>query len=208
MNIFLNKNTEACCRFYNCIDDKFICLQEDLSIGHLFPINSNERYNELLRFGYPVCTELMNENNRFFEELSVCSDVVVWYELSSMEFCGLCFICHILKDKTDFLDAIEYIRDEKEVIKVIQRKKIDIYEYAIMWEKAIKDNCTLRTVISDKLVSVEEDYYDQYILNAMQKLHQNDLMCMYIILQIYKETGLYLSDHFISYRYKCICHSK
>ena len=76
-----------------------------------------------------------------------------------------------------------------------------------MWEHAKKDSSTLRTVLSRRLVSVEEDFYDRYLTDVMRNYPHRENLYTRTVLDIFKETNLYLSYYFIKYRYACICHS-
>lgn len=109
----------------------------------------------------------------------------VWYGSNAMEMCGFYYICNVLKDYDTDVYVVELPRlfaigDKPKQISswgmahsfeygyLVEKQRLlsmkEVVYIASLWRTLVEENAPLRAVISDRLVSVPEDFYDAIIL--------------------------------------------
>lgn len=108
-------------------------------------------------------------------------EVRIWYSRSAYSLCGLYFVCGLLRqypNKVYVVELPEY-RTYKNTIQTYQNwgeiaaeefslfleyqreiSNLEIKRYNQIWKELIEDNSPLRAVVNNRVLGVEEDFYD------------------------------------------------
>ena len=159
--------------------------------------------------------------------------IIIWAGENAHEQTGLRFVLYLLKEKTndvfiidtneaykthfgrrenDFtplnmgelsFEQLKQIYENKENIHALTQTERKTFEQ--QWEQLCSDKEVLRIWEGKKIVSVPENFYDQYIINTVKKLHQkkkhNDFIkSARIIGEVMGHLNQYVGDGFIEYR--------
>ena len=159
--------------------------------------------------------------------------IIIWAGDNAHEQTGLRFVLYLLKEKTNDIfiintnEAYKTHLNSREIdftplhmgelsseqLKQIYENKENIHAltqterktYVQQWEQLCSDKEVLRIWEGKKIVSVPENFYDQYIINTVKKLHQkkkhNDFIkSARIIGEVMGHLNQYIGDQFIEYR--------
>ncbi|MCR8853673.1 DUF1835 domain-containing protein [Lysinibacillus fusiformis] len=159
--------------------------------------------------------------------------IIIWAGENAHEQTGLRFVLYLLKGKTNDIfivntneaykthfdrTKIDFTPSHMGELSSEQLKQIYENEkngHALtqterkaleqQWEKLCEDKEVLRIWESNKIVSVPETFYDEYIINTVKKFHQkkkhNDFIkSARIIGEIVGHLNQYVGDQFIEYR--------
>ena len=159
--------------------------------------------------------------------------IIIWAGENAHEQTGLRFVLYLLKEKTNdvfIIDTNEAYKTHfgrrendftplhmgelsSEQLKQIYENKENIHAltqterktYVQQWEQLCSDKEVLRIWEGKKIVSVPENFYDQFIINTVKKLHQkkkhNDFIkSARIIGEVMGHLNQYIGDQFIEYR--------
>ena len=159
--------------------------------------------------------------------------IIIWAGDNAHEQTGLRFVLYLLKEKTNDIylidtnkaykthfdrreieftplymgelssEHLKQIYENKENIHALTQTERKIYEQ--QWEQLCSDKGVLRIWESNKIVSVPENFYDQFIINTVKKSHQkkkhNDFIkSARIIGGVIGHLNQYVGDGFIEYR--------
>lgn len=134
---------------------------------------------------YPRLKALLAEGNDSGHKKAIR----IWHSQEPYDFCGLRWLCHELRNvevEVSVIDLPEYHLRADTYIEISKgwsevpseafgdclnrQRQLTMPErrmYAMDWEKALKDNSPLRAVVSGRLLSVPEDFYDFLILRRI-----------------------------------------
>ena len=159
--------------------------------------------------------------------------IIIWAGDNAHEQTGLRFVLYLLKEKTNDIfiintnEAYKTHLNSREIdftplhmgelsseqLKQIYENKENIHAltqterktYVQQWEQLCSDKEVLRIWEGKKIVSVPENFYDQFIINTVKKLHQkkkhNDFIkSARIIGEVMGHLNQYVGDQFIEYR--------
>lgn len=173
---------------------KVICIPDDLSMGNISNIQNFYVRKPILiqifaddRFVDSICETLYQE---FFDTIDQSENITIWYTETSMELCGLLYVCWLLKNyhcniniincsrnihEIESINAV-YVSDimESNLYKFQQyQETLSIHkknEYSMLWQKLMEENGTLRIKLNNSIVTVDENTYDQLILNYIPSI--------------------------------------
>ena len=114
----------------------------------------------------------------------------IWHGANAMEKCGFLYVCNIfekydvdiysvdvpravlIKGKEKTIESVGMAKpDEIETLVKRQRKlsKEEISFFSGEWDKLVGENSLLRAFVSDKIISVSEDFYDALIMECFRE---------------------------------------
>lgn len=146
--------------------------------------------------------------------------ILICYGSNSSDITGLMYLASILKDKKENIYIINVSETEVEdgkgriyrpkAFAEIHPEKFDLFfqemkiwnetsrrEYEKSWEILTKETHTLRRLEKGKIISIDDDYYDGYILDKCPK---DFVMCARIIGEVMGHSEDFLSDSFVYWR--------
>lgn len=167
--------------------------------------------------------ELKENYNTFHDEISkidTSDTLYIWYG-SSREICGMMYTLELLKNKNlniyliDVKDTVVRrkkikfkARDTREIIPeniekyVAAKRKLDLNEYKELldrWAVLKEENSILRVIDGGKVESVNQNYFDIYILKYTPKEFRNYMRTIGDVLGRSEDT---ISDEYIFWRIK------
>lgn len=123
----------------------------------------------------------IQELERLEEFLEAGEEVRIWYSRSAYSLCGLYYVCSLLShysNKVFVVELPEY-RLYKDIVSTYQSwgeiapdqfalfidgqkelNHVEIRRYAQMWSELVADNSPLRALINNRVLGVNEDFYD------------------------------------------------
>ncbi len=167
------------------------------------------------------------------EQIPSHHPIVIWAGENAHEQTGLRFVLYLLKEKTNDIliintnEAYKTHFDRPEIDftprnmgELSSEQLKQIYEnekndhaltqterktFEQQWEQLCKEKEVLRIWEGNKIVSVPETFYDEYIINTVKKLHQkkkhNDFIkSARVIGEVIGHLNQYVGDQFIEYR--------
>lgn len=167
------------------------------------------------------------------EQIPSHHPIVIWAGENAHEQTGLRFVLYLLKEKIndifiintneaykihfdrpeiDFTprnmgelssDQLKQIYENKKAGHALTQTERKAFEQ--QWEQLCEDKEVLRIWESNKIMSVPETFYDEYIINTVKKFHQkkkhNDFIkSARIIGEVIGHLNQYVGDQFIEYR--------
>ena len=155
----------------------------DLSMGDITGEPSGQRHRDM--------------TNRAMERLAAGDSVRIWYSHNADEYCGLLWFCWKMREAGVPMDKVQavklpewyYAEDSGTMLKwkdwgevhtqyaghlaksARHLPEIFIRGCADAWEKLRQENAPLRAVVSGRVISVPEDFYDHLLYKAVDKLH-------------------------------------
>jgi hypothetical protein len=159
--------------------------------------------------------------------------IIIWAGENAHEQTGLIFVLYLLKEKAndifiintneaykthfgkpeiDFTprnmgelssEQLKQIYEHEKNGQVLTQTERKAFEQ--QWERLCEDKEVLRIWESNKITSVPENFYDEYIINTVEKLHQNKkhndfIKSARIIGEVIGHLNQYIGDQFIEYR--------
>lgn len=174
-----------------------VCFPLNLSMGDISEPFSDARAEYLqstVLIGGPDFTGIGRELMRTAREsrervLSSAEPLRIWYSRNPDELCGLCHLLTLLpKDaQISLLELPEYTVHENEVRTHTGWGEVDPYElgqfqrlerplteperryFENQWRELQKENSALRAVVNGRLVTVEADFYDGFLLRELEQ---------------------------------------
>ena len=167
------------------------------------------------------------------EQIPSHHPIIIWAGENAHEQTGLSFVLYLLKEKTNDIFVINtneaykthFDKPEidftprnmgelsyKQLIKIYEHEKngpaltqTERQAFEQQWEQLCEGKEVLRIWESNKIVSVPETFYDEYIINTVKKFHQekkhNDFIkSARIIGEVMGHLNQYIGDQFIEYR--------
>ena len=167
------------------------------------------------------------------EQIPVHHPVFIWAGENAHEQTGLRYVLYLLKEKTNDIYIIQTNKAYKAYFdrpdidftplrmgELTSKQLEQIYEneknghaltqserkaFEQQWEQLCEEHQVLRIWESDKIASVPETFYDEYIINTVKQFHQkkkhNDFIkSARIIGEIVGHLNQYVGDQFIEYR--------
>ena len=207
--------------------ESVIDLFDDLSNGPISAISEGGQRVNWLKKLYPYENEMFFDDyemsNRGFHQRisSVSSDeIYLWYGENSKEICNLMYILTLLESKSG---RIYTINVSEKVYRISKRppysirrvgemvpEKINDYallkksldydvhiQYINLWSDLIKENSNLRAIKDKRVISVQNDYFDEMILTYTSKKFAH---CARTVGEAYGKADEYISDDFIFWR--------
>ncbi len=122
----------------------------------------------------------LREWDKFLKCLEVCKDVRIWLSNRADSMCGLLHLCDFLEGRGIHIFVVECPRfipersaymhgcwemcepeNLAELVSLTRElSETEIHAYSDRWKELKKENAPLRALISDRVVSVNEDFYD------------------------------------------------
>lgn len=169
------------------------------------------------------------------EQIPSQQPIIIWAGENAHEQTGLRLVLYLLKEKTsDILiinpnEAYQTKLDTTEIDFTLRHmgelsfeQLKQIYEneknahaltqterktFVQQWEQLCQDKEVLRIWENNKIISVPETFYDEYIINTLKKFHKKDkqnefIKSARIIGEVVGHLDQYVGDHFIEYRIK------
>lgn len=172
-----NKNLKICLPLCLCIGnlDGMSCLNRNELEKYINP-NENKLFKNGLDFKY--------EYDKLMEYANKASKIRVWSShLDCDDYCLLLYICYLLKEKNISVIYTEELDWEATTLGCITEKELKILEqkehvlkemekdnFSNQWLKLINDNTELRFMINGQVISKEINYFDNDILQRLEKL--------------------------------------
>lgn len=143
-------------------------------------------------YGYGGITELGERNdnnwNTLKDKLNSGESVRIWFDDSPQALCGMFQVCTLLKDYDNpvyGMRAPKFSKDgnkyylangwasfnQRSLGNYIEEQRLmtaeEIRLYAEYWDRLVSENAPLRAVVSGYPISVEEDFYDSFLLKNL-----------------------------------------
>jgi hypothetical protein len=154
--------------------------------------------------------------DRFLKCLEICKDIRIWLSHTSESICGMLFLCNYLEDKDVniyiaecprfiperskyLLAGWEMCEPENLAEYVSVTRKInqdELHAYSEKWEKLKKENAPLRAYVDDRIISVNEDFYD-FILR--RHIPDGEFKALRLIGDSYEE-GIHIASYWLERR--------
>jgi len=169
-----------------------ICFTDDLAYGSIADISGiDQRINWFKKLPF--------EDEEFFGDLSnndfhqsICNlsgeEIYLWYGENATEMCNSMYILSMLESKIknictiDVSNMDEISNKQKFSVKYIVPEQLNAFiplkksltkevysSYMKMWLKLKRENSDLRVMRNRTVISVQEDFYDEMILNYTSK---------------------------------------
>lgn len=175
-------------------------------------INENELNEEYWR-------RAISDVQKLKESASNGESIRIWYSDAPYSICGFYYVVSLLRDEPCRLSAIklpDYQIFENGQVKeyvswgeLLPGKFFEFLKYeseishteriflADRWRKLQKENGPLRAVVNGKLVSVEEEFYDDFIRN---EIPSHDFKMGRVIGEVLGKHGLGIGDWWVAQR--------
>ncbi|NMS88569.1 DUF1835 domain-containing protein [Clostridioides difficile] len=165
--------------------NKIVVFEDDLSIGDISDVNNYELRKNIfkIRADFENNPKLLFKSN-LLEDRSLVKhrDIIIWCANNSRDLCGVYYIVSKFQDKNIKIVLIDEKKIEDGIIKysftsemspkdstfflnkaseVNFNEKLEIKN---KWNVLVKENTIFRALIGKEIKSVEETYFDKYIL--------------------------------------------
>lgn len=187
-------------------DDQLICLNDDLSIGHL----SQNRKAALNDIGIDTDPDFEKAYADFFEQimnLNKDDNPVIWTSQSPCDMAGFYAACSMINPEISEIKAV-FLKDPAAVM-ISSREEyeelrknavwISVSEYAQKYKKLKEENSILRANKNGELTSVNEEHYDDLIRKYADDKESGISRA---VLTYLNENGQLLNAEFLAYRLK------
>lgn len=208
---------------------KVICIPDDLSMGDISDIhNFYVRKPTLIqifhddRFVDNICKTLYQE---FFDTIDQFENITIWYTETSMELCGLLYVCWLLRNYHCNINIINCSRNIHEIeninaVYVSDITESNLYkfqqyqetlsihkksEYSMLWQRLMEENGALRIKFNNSIVTVDENTYDKLILNYIPSI--GSIPILSAVNEIFLKNRDILNYEFIISRIKFLINS-
>lgn len=205
--------------------ENVIALYDDLSVGPVFNIQHMSKrlkwWKDFLpQYGSEDIEELRENYNKFYKKLLAFdynTTIYFWYGNNAMELCGLMYTlrnfafninkCYIIDVSKKIYNKSQYnIRAVSE----IESKKIkDFLEYKTIlkseeyknflsnWQQLTGEKSNFRIYRNNKVENVDEDYFDNIILNSVTTDFKKVIV---IIGEVLAKSDVFVRDYYIFWR--------
>jgi hypothetical protein len=194
--------------------ENIIPFNDDLSVGDItncreYVSRKNIIHNIL--YNYEIADrdeiKIARNLNSFYQLLFKEDEFTIWYSNNPRDYCNLYFLISLLKNKKiNIIDCTNYNWVDKipsndfpsqyKMIKPLTSQ--DKIMYNNKWTKLVSDNGLLRTIITNDITTVNENYYDNLILNIVPK---NNIRVARIVGE-FIGSNPFLRDWFVVWRIK------
>ena len=177
--------------------EDILCFPLNLSMGDISDPFSDSRVDFLQSLVLidgdqfaEVGREMMNTARKSLERLrSATGPIRLWFSHQPDEFCGFCHVLTLLPEDADIrvveLPGYEVLGSEVRTytgwgdieptelgrFQALERPLGDTerWYFAGLWRELQSENGKLRAVVNGRLCSVEEDFYDSFLLRELQQ---------------------------------------
>lgn len=204
--------------------DKIIYLIDDLSTGpikDMGDIDKRVTWQKEFSKDYNILKEIEFNYNNFHNDIKNIGneDIYIWHGENSMEMCGLFYTLSLLQDRINNIHTIniseEIHSNNNTIIRHSwvgeipperltwfngKKEKLEVITYNQhigSWLKLKQINTNLRTIIDKKLISVQEDYFDEMIMYYTKDIFTS---CIKTVGSVFIHIEGYPSDAFIFWR--------
>ncbi|MFL8801717.1 MULTISPECIES: DUF3658 domain-containing protein [unclassified Clostridioides] len=165
--------------------NKIVVFEDDLSIGDISDVNNYELRKDIfkVRADFENNPKLLFKPN-LLEDRSLVKhrDIIIWCANNSRDLCGVYYIVSKFQDKNIKIALIDEKKIEEGIMKYSFTSEMspeDTYfflnkaseiefneklEIKNKWDVLVKENTIFRALIGKEIKSVEETYFDKYIL--------------------------------------------
>ncbi|MDR3585754.1 MAG: DUF3658 domain-containing protein [Desulfosporosinus sp.] len=208
-------------------EDKIIYLIDNLSNGPINDINDiSDIYKRItwqknFSIDYDFLKQIEFNYNNFHNNIEKVEneDIYIWYGESGMEMCGLFYTLSLLQDRINNIYTIniseEIHSNNNTIIKhsrvgeihpkwlkwFIDKKEkleaITFNQHINSWLILKQANINLRTIKDKKVISVQEDYFDEMIMYYTEDIFTS---CIRTVGSVFGNVESYLSDAYIFWR--------
>lgn len=165
--------------------NKIVVFEDDLSIGDISDVNNYELREDIFR----IRTDLENNPKLLFKpnlledrKLAKHRDIIIWCANNQKDLCGVYYVVSKFQDKNIKIVLIDEKKEEDCLIKYsftsemapedshfFLNKASEIgfnekLEIKNKWNVLVKENAIFRALVEEEIKSVEETYFDKYIL--------------------------------------------
>ncbi|MGX4660428.1 DUF3658 domain-containing protein [Clostridioides difficile] len=197
------------------LHNKIVLLEDDLSIGNISDANNYKLRENIFK----IRSIFENNPKLLFKpdllddrKLSKCRNVIIWCANNPKDLCGVYYVVSKFQDKNIKVVIADEKKTEDALIKYsftsemspedfpfFLDKTLEIgfnekLEFKNKWDVLVKENSIFRALINNEIKSVEETYFDKYILKNIsdkwQPLIEVVAKCMF-------EDELRVKDWFI-----------
>lgn len=201
-------------------DNKIIKFDKFLSFADLSNIDNNiiKLSEDFCNFIYPeinykfdTIESMENLNKELDDAIKRNSKVRIWSTHQEIEsYLTFIYVCNYLfncncdiyvtfsdeYDKDCYSPSCMNEPELKELIKLEHKlSKEEIFAYATLWKKVVKENSNMRIMENEKVKSVSLDYYNDVILEKLKELGEIKSVTLSANIMI----DYHISDLFISY---------
>jgi hypothetical protein len=197
--------------------EDIICFYDDLSVGDISSCRKYSTRKDVIKKIYDISDDKINTVlDDFYEKLSGENDFIIWYAHNSRDYCNLYYVVSLLEDKNIkivecdkkqrhdsviFYNWVEEVLPEdlliflKSATILTTEEKLEIKN---KWTALILEKGFLRAKDSDKVKTVQEFFYDKFIL---EKITSYKIRMARVVGEVIG-TGPILKDWFIIWRLK------
>ncbi len=189
IEICFDTNAHAKLHFYkNEINDKIgdiVMFPDFICIGKINPFSTELRDQELKYFGIPNSKNYQRNWNLFFHKIQKENAFRFWISNYAYEFVGMCYICSIIQSQTISICNTNTIPslsqygtyelwtlDQYDVLFNNQYTDESI-RYSNIWTEVSKENKPVRFTKDNKVISVDEEYFDSEIMKYIDSKKSN-----------------------------------
>ena len=172
--------------------DNVLCIGYALDIGPIANDESMQDRKEVfdkLEFQFkPSKREIYeffkgqeNDKFRLLKLAETHQSIRIWKSREPHNLCAFAFTCYLLKDKEceiSYIDLPEeclswsLVPSDKycEFLPLEQKLNLNIKQfYSDMWTRLKNENAKMRAVVNGSIISVDENFYDGFILDSITK---------------------------------------
>lgn len=205
-------------------EDKIIYLIDDLSngpINDMSNIDKRATWRKEFSKDFHTLKQLEFNYNNFHNDIENIGneDIYIWYGENSMEMCGLFYTLSLLQDRINNIYTIniseeihsnnntiikhscvgeispewfKWFNDKRKIL-----EEITFSQYIDSWLKLKQTKTNLRTIKDRRLISVQEDYFDEMIMYYTKDIFTS---CIETVGHVFSNIEGYPSDAFIFWR--------
>ncbi|MCC0659021.1 DUF1835 domain-containing protein [Clostridioides sp. ZZV14-6154] len=198
--------------------NKIVSFEDDLSIGDISDVNNHELRENIfkIRKDFENNPKLLFKANLLEDrKLVKHRDTIIWCANNPKDLCGLYYVVSKLQDKNIKIVLIDEKKTEDGLTKYsftsemapedfpfFLDKALEIsfnekLEIKNKWDILVKENAALRALVGEEIKSVEETYFDKYILKNISDKCQP---LIGVVAECMFEDGMRVKDWFILWR--------
>ncbi|HBF6260498.1 TPA: DUF1835 domain-containing protein [Clostridioides difficile] len=165
--------------------NKIVLFEDDLSIGNISDVNNYELRENIFK----IRNVFENNPKLLFKpdlledrKLSKCRNIIIWCANNPKDLCGVYYVVSKFQDKNIKIALVDEKKTEDALIRYsftsemspedfpfFLDKTLEIgfnekLEFKNKWDVLVKENSIFRALVGNEIKSVEETYFDKYIL--------------------------------------------
>lgn len=171
--------------------ENVLLFYDDLSVGDISNCREYKSRKDVIHSMYDDeftnvnDDEVKDEFDKFYKKLYIENDFVIWYAHNPKDYCNLYYVVSLIEDKN--IEVIECLKktvgditlcykwvgeiNPKDIPMFLKSarslSKKEKYKYKNEWQALILENGLLRAKVSEELKTVNEDYYDELLLERV-----------------------------------------